>query len=390
MSELASLYYPSSQCVNPASLKQLLLVFDRVSFVDPVDDAQWRTKLFRDLERHDNQFKSYRAINSALPELLDHGCISRIDPKPFTSSENTLATASALSDLQDLKWVSFASDPRKFRMPSIEISGRPSWQVFFPKLPEDFIEVLMEAPEFRSHLLVEGDCLSSWSLSYAAGSAIGIALHLEIAESLALAPVTDSELHHRLLLMKLARKEKDPDKSLPLPEDAVRVLTTKIASTVLKQVLPEERLRNVSFREIIQFRSETAALRQQFIADIEARLGEARSASDSREWIYAGDQVLRGLQKEVRGFQAEFIATRDKVWPGIVSSANNVLVSGSLGAVAMSYIGGPGKALLGSIVGAGIGMLKTTLDLRAEARKLTNSSAPSIAYLSQVSRQMNS
>src|ERR1700739_2202173 len=83
MKELTSLYYPFSRCVNPASMKQMLLVFDRISFVDPVDDAEWRLKLFKDLEVHDEQFTDYRAVDSALPELLDHGCITRIDPAKF-------------------------------------------------------------------------------------------------------------------------------------------------------------------------------------------------------------------------------------------------------------------------------------------------------------------
>lgn len=243
LKELTSLYYPFSRCVNPASLKQLLLIFDRVSFVDPIDDDQWRTKLFRDLETHDGQFTDYRAIDSALPELLDHGCISRIDPAHFTAKKNTLMGTSALCDLQDPKWVGVASNPRKFQMPSIEISGLPSWQVFFPKLPEDFIQALTNLPDFRSHLLVEGDHWTSWSLSYAAGSAIGIALHLEIAEELGAAPVTDSELHHRLLLMKLARMQEKADREVSLPDDAIQLLTAEIASTVIQEVLPEERLR---------------------------------------------------------------------------------------------------------------------------------------------------
>lgn len=113
-----------------------------------------------------------------------------------------------------------------------------------------------------------------------------------------------------------------------------------------------------------------------------------RTVPEAQEWIYAGRQVLKSLQQDVHNYQTEFIASRDKLWPGIVSSANNALVSGGLGAVAVSFIGGPGKALVGSIVGAGIGMLKTALDIRAEARKLANSSAPSMAYLSRVSRQI--
>src|SRR6266852_270719 len=268
MTELAALYYPFSRCVNSASLKQLLLVFDQISFVDPVDDDQWRTKLFRDLEDHDEHFSQYQDIHPVLPELLDHGCVKRIDPEQFVHKSSMLATASALSDLQDSSWLKVASNPRKFHMPSIAIDGRSSWQIFRPKLPQGFIDALAASPELGNHLLEEGDDWSSWSLSYAAGSAIGIGLHLEIAEELGVAPVTDSELHHRLLLMKIARAAEATDKAIPIPDEAIRHLTADIASTMLSEVLPEDRFRYVTFGEIIAFRENTRTIRKQFISDI--------------------------------------------------------------------------------------------------------------------------
>jgi hypothetical protein len=264
MTELAALYYPFSRCVNPASLKQLLLIFDHVSFVDPVDDDQWRTKLFRDLESHDEQFSKYRGIHSALPDLLDHGCVKRVNPASFAQKTAGLATLSALSDLRDNKWSGMASNPRKFCMPSIEIKGNASWQVFLPKLPQ--------------------------------------------------------------------------------------------------------------------------SIRGQFISDIETRLGQLRTVPNAQEWVVAGRQVLASLRTDLQKYQAEFTANRDRVWPGIASSLNTALVSGSAVAVAMSFIGGPGKALLGSIAGASVGALKTGLDWRAESRKLQNSSSPSVAYLSRVAQ----
>ena len=389
MTELSALYYPFSRCVSPASLKQLLLVFDEVSFVDPVEDDRWRTKLFQDLEVHDQQFSQYHDIHPSLPDLIDHGCIRRIDPKKFTAKERILATASALSDLQDDGWLNVASNPKKFRMPAIEIHGRPSWQVFLPKLPKGFLGALYDDPQLQQHLLLEVSELGSWSLSYAAGSAIGINLHLEIAEELGVAPVTDSELHHRLLLMKIARATGITDKSVPIPDDVIHHLTTNIASTMLAEVMPDDRLRDVTFEQIISFRESTKIIRKHFISDIEARLGQLRTVPNSQEWIMAGRQILFELRKDLQQYQAEFVSSRDKIWPGVLSSLNSAFVSGSVGAVAMSFIGGPGKALIGSIVGASIGVLKTTLDWRTESRKLLNASAPSIAYISRVAAHVS-
>ena len=389
---LSGLYYPFSRCINTASLKQMLLVFDEVTFVDPVDDDEWRAKLFKDLETHNEKFAEYKDVHAVLPALICEGCIKRFDPGPFVHSGRLLSTASALSDLNDPKWVSVAANPQKFGMPSISVRGNRSWQIFWPKLPEQFITALRETAEFRKHLLTEGDEWSSWSLSYAAGSAIGIGVHLDIAEELGLAPVTDSGLHHRLLLAKLARSLDESDKPHPIPDDAIRHLTIEIATTMLSQVLPEERLDQTTFDEIIVFRNNTELLRKQFISDIsdvEIRLGQLRTVPNAQEWIASGRQILSGLQTEFQRYQAEFSASRDKVWPGVVTSLNNALVSGGLGAVAMSFIGGPGQALVGSIVGASIGTLKTVLDWRAESNKIEKSAAPSVAYLSRVARDLS-
>ena len=35
-----ALYYPFSRCINADSLKQMLLVFDELHFLDPVDDEE--------------------------------------------------------------------------------------------------------------------------------------------------------------------------------------------------------------------------------------------------------------------------------------------------------------------------------------------------------------
>ena len=52
---LSGLYYPFSRPIEIASLKQMLLVFENVVFLDPVDDEYWRAKLFRELETQEDK-----------------------------------------------------------------------------------------------------------------------------------------------------------------------------------------------------------------------------------------------------------------------------------------------------------------------------------------------
>ncbi len=388
MKKLSALYYPFSRCISPDSMKQMLLIFDDLAFLDPVEDDAWRAKLLKDFEKYDSQFSNYSKIDPELPVLYDQGYIRRVDPRSIPSHQQQLAAASAASDLQDNSFLQLASNPQKFQMPSVQIAGKDSWQIFRPKLPNDFIDALMESEALREHLIRGGNDRLAWSLSYAAGSAISIGMHLQAADQLGVAPVTDSELHHCLLLQKVARSSLTSDKITPIPDDAIRHLTSNIASTMLADVMPEAALRRITFKEIIAFRDRTESLRREFISEVEERLGRIRTVSNESEWIVAGRQVVWELKEELHKYQTNFQSNRDKVWPGIVSSMNNALVSGGLGAVALSYIGGPHQALVGSIVGASLGLLKTTLDLQVDKKKLTNDAGASVAYLSRVVREV--
>jgi hypothetical protein len=387
---LAGLYYPFSRCINPVSLKQALLVFDEVTFADPVRDAKWRAHLFRDLEvDHDSRFATFRDVHAAMPDLLSEGCVKRIDPSFVAHDGRMASTLSAISDLSDPNWLRFASNPRKYGMPSIRIGSNQSWQIFSPKLPESFISALQSKTEFQQHLLEEGDESAAWSLSYAAGSAITIALHLDIAEELGLAPVTDSLMHHELLLRKLARASSNGDKPVPMTDDVLKQLSVRIATTVLSQVLTEDALQLATFDQIMAFRDQTTSIRRAFVADVDDRLGQLRAISDAGELILVARQIESQLEKEFRSYQGEFSLASTKVWPAVASSLNTALVSGSLSAVAMNFIGGPGKALLGSIVGAAVAAMKAGLDWHAERARIEKSVAPAVAYLSTVRKKLH-
>jgi hypothetical protein len=384
---LAGIYYPFSRCIQPASLKQMLLVFDEVTFVDPVDDSQWRAKLFADLECYDAEFARYQGVDSALPELIQQGCIKRFDPGP-SIDRCSLATVSALTDLGDPSWLQAASQPQKHGMPSIMIGNNSSWQTFKPKLPEEFVSALQTRSEFQRHLLEEGDAWNSWSLSYAAGSAISTSVHLEIASELSLAPITDSSMHHRLLLLKMARALNGTPAG-PIPDDVARTLTVSMASTLLSHVLPAENLHSVTFEEIIRFREETGGLRRHFVEDLEARIGQLRSVPNSQEWAVACRQILFGIETDLRKYEAEFTAGRMKIWPAILRSTTNAAAVGSAAAVGLSLIPGPHALLAGSLASLAIGTVAASLDWAADRKKIQNSAAPPIAYLSRVSKKLS-
>jgi hypothetical protein len=252
-----ALYYPFSRCMDEAALKQMLLLFESVTFIDPVTDEDHRRDLFEDIEMVDVRFRKYRDVALMMPWLCKQGIVRIIEPEEVKAFSSDLTTASCLSDITDTTWVK-AADPRSSGLP-IQTAGpnsTPIWNVFRPKIPEKLINILHSNTRLKkAHLHMNGGDMHAWELSYAAGSAIGINTHLAAAEELGLAPVTDSHLHHNLVALKLARASK-------LGQIAVGKAASQYArDTVQKligQILERKHLENLELDKVLEFRSRSA------------------------------------------------------------------------------------------------------------------------------------
>lgn len=387
--ELSGLYYPFSRPIDLASLKQMLLVFDSVAFLDPVEDESWRAKLFEGLEQNeDMRFAAYQKVHDNLQTLFQEGAVRRIDPAKVGAIENTVTTASALSDLLDDNWTKVASNPGRFGMPHrcLRSDGGATWQIFLPKMPGEFVNSLYSDDMMhRGHLVQEGDEFSSWTLSYEAGSAVSISVHLAAAEELGLSPITDSAMHHELLVRKLIRnREYSNDRSRPIDEKVVVQLTHSTVAALIDELVPREFLEAMEIEQILRFREQTKLLRKQAMDEMGTRLRILSKVPNVEDFVVAGHEVQQQIRTDLRGFRAELTATRDKLWPTLVGSVNSNLAAGSVAAVAMNFIGGPGYALAASILAGSLALLKGTLDLKLERTKLESSQSPAVTYLARV------
>lgn len=386
---LSGLYYPFSRTINLSSLKQMLLVFEQVCFLDPVSDEAWRAGLFQNLEKQeDARFSSYREVYSSLETLFSEGVAKRIDPAKV-ELENPLTTASALSDLLDPEWSSLAASPGKYKMPHRRLApdGGATWQIFMQKMPSAFIDLLESQEQFRRHLIFSGGSRYSWTLSYEAGSAVSMGVHLAAAEELNLAPVTDSKMHHELLLKKLIRNRAHQERR-PRPIDGgiAAQLAHSTAATVIESLLSKQQLDQIGVDEILLFREKTRQLRQQMVIDISDRFSLLSKVPDFDDLLLAGREVQQEIRSELRSYSAEMNSVKGKVWPNLISSTSVGLASGSIAsAVAMNFIAGPGYTLLASVLAGSMALLKGALDLRLEREKLKVSSSPVVSYLTQLS-----
>src|SRR5215471_8530685 len=114
LNESGVLYFPFSRCIDLAALKQMLLLFDSVTFCDPVDDEAWRQHLFVQMEREDQKFQMYRDLGEAIPTLLREGAVRTIDPGTVEAVQDSVTTDAILADIIDSDWAKLASEPLKY------------------------------------------------------------------------------------------------------------------------------------------------------------------------------------------------------------------------------------------------------------------------------------
>ena len=384
---LSALYYPFSRCLDAAALKQLLLVFESVTFLDPVADDEHRLYLMEEMiDLEDRRYAKYREIHRSINTLREENAISIIAPHEIQKHREALACASAFCDLSDPLWLRVASSPGDFGMPHRRSEGGTAiWEVFKPKIPDEFIESLEADKDLRRHLLRYGTESSSWILSYEAGSAMCTSLHLAAAEQFALAPVTDSPMHHQLLLHKALRQHYGPQSDeVAVTQGVSDSLAQQTAFTLVQELLPQHLLREVTLESILVFRDQLKEQRQRLITDLRSRFASLKSELGPERLHQMQVDVVRSVAQEVRHFQNAVTGARDKVWPNLVASLNKSLATGGLAAVACNLIGGPGYILAASVVASGLSFLKGILDIRNELRDARRSASPSVAYLSRM------
>lgn len=379
-----ALYYPFSRCLDDTTLKQNLLIFDSITFLDPVDDEDWRKELFRDLEDRYEGYRAYRDIAQMMPWLRKNKIVRIVQPEKLHSLQSDLTTAAALSDLGDKTWVGSAN-PQHYQLP-MEYSyeaEQPVWNVFSDKMPKKFMEALSNETLLEPHLLYEGGDDFAWQLSYAAGSAIGINVHLAAAEELGLSPVTDSRLHHNLLLMKLARKVSGKSSSLNISE-YVDHLSRNAINNIIKEILPKKKLESISIEEIIYFRERTEHARFSFLNEIKNDVISSIDLKPDNN-VFIEESVRSKIAAQMKAYGDDLAATRDRIWSRVIDGATSqVPVATTAAGLAGSFISGSGYVLGASILLHALQPLKMVLDWSADLKKIKRSASGAVAYLSQV------
>lgn len=387
---LHALYYPFSRSIDVGSLKQQLLLFDTISFVDPVTSDEWRAKLFRDLEKEQTpRFRSYREFSRELPSLMADGVIKVHDPATIDAIEMPEVTAAILSDLSDSNWVRAASRPEKFSMPFRREAGVPTWQIFYPKMPSLFVRALEKSDALRRHLIEQGDEYSSWSVTYSAGSAISINTHLAVADALDCVPLTDSPMHHGLLLRKVARNGLSGGGEVSSRRQVnARSIAARLHADLLNDFMPAEVLSRLSIDDIRSFREATATIRKEFFDEMENVItSKLIGIGDFDKAGIAIAEIRRSILKDVRGYRGEIQTAREKLWPSLLSEWNiaGATMAGVGAALAAALTGGVYYTLAASIIPSAA-FVRSFIATQIEVRAIQRRMSPALAYLTQLGK----
>jgi hypothetical protein len=265
-------------------------------------------------------------------------------------------------------------------------TGAPSWNIFRPKFPTRLVEALTATPSLKHHIFEEGDDQLAWILSYAAGSAVGINLHLAAANELDLAPVTDSLMHHKLMLMKLARKFIN-DESPLYSEFYIDRVAQHITFKVIDEILPSQKLEKLSLYDLIQFRAETESLRDELLAEMRRCTFLEFNFKKHQEFDVVERKIVENVLKCTKTYSDEIANVRDRLWPKMIEGFSGAAPSATaIAGLAGSYISGSGYVLAASVMLNALQPLKVALEWRADLKKAQRSASNAIAYLSRVSR----
>jgi hypothetical protein len=400
-SKLDCLYYPFSRLLDATTLKYLLLVYDSITFLDEAESTAWRRRLLEQMQPISPLFGQFEVLFDHYNALEEAGVFRVLRAEELSASNSNAVAMSVLADLKDESLTQIASRPERFGLPFLPsdaiglAQSRPTWQIFEGKIPQALQQVADSEARatWVPHVLRRGDYFQSWSLSYEAGSICTINYYLEAAHELGLTPITNSRLHHQLVLRKLKRTIEalsDADGSLD-SETRSRCRSAIGHGEILRLldgIFPSVQLERVSIAEILKFRRETTHLRQAFLHEICETIRVLDGDPSSPDFDRQVAVAVRDLQQQLLAVRAEFSAARDKLLPsitdGVLYGAAGTGALGSLG----TFLGGlPTAGLVAaSALTIGGALASKAAQCWAERRQILRNQTGAVAYLLELNR----
>jgi hypothetical protein len=346
-----ALYFPFSRCLDEVALKQAVLLYDRLTFVDPVSSEE-RSALYAgshtSRSRADqDQFLAQRWQRAeAHYELLaQEGLVETVDAADLIDFDAASHLLDAGLEL-DLE----VNDAR-------ELFGqiRP-WSVLERRLPS----TVLDGPLRRWVRPAERrtrDGQGTFIVPYAVGSSLSLSSALAVGHITGATLMTDSERHHELLLRRLRSTSSLSTPGMKAPRasgDARRLIELRI----IEELAPRQALRAMEFDEILEYRRANESAREALSGWIDRLAAEA----SNRPWEPSFEHELARITAHARDIAAE-----EGRWTQAAAGLKHNLSTGAIvaaGTAALTGVVAPGVSKFAALVlgGAAAPAVKDLVD----------------------------
>jgi Ca2+-binding EF-hand superfamily protein len=379
------------------------LIFDSVTFLDEIEDSEWRKKLLRDMARVDAPlFSTYEELADDYEMLHETGVVQILNPTLLNVTNSSNVALATIADLTDSKFIELASKPLSFGLPARPLGkynlsppDKLTWQVFKGKIASPLLtdDKFIEDKRWTPHIIQAGIGGRHWVLSYEAGSAAVTNFYLEAAEELQLTPITTSQLHHDLVLRKLKRVFVENDDKVEYLDNADRRKFRTIFGQgeiiqLFGELFPVPQLEKVSFAEILKFREETQELRREFLKEIDDALRVIDSNPTGITYDKEVVKTLHSLKDDFKKLESELATIRDKALPALAKALLFGTAGGGALSALVSFLGGlsPAGVVAASALTISGAFFAEAVELWNEKRKVLRNQPSSVSYLAKVSQ----
>jgi hypothetical protein len=327
-----AVYFPFSRCLDDVALKQAVLLYDEIVFLDPVseDERAWlyeggHNGIAGSAPRLAHAWRDVRGHYELLAEA---GLVRFVDP--------TSVLEPALVSLV-IDW-GLEVDVRSGKTADL-FAGKGTWSLLEQRLPERPLpptaHLLVGIPD-TTHMSAR----TAREIRYDVGSSVSLTYAMAACHGLGGTLMTDSADHHRMLVRRLqAAAGEEPGLRPPEPDPLKRRL---IELRVVEELAPARLLAELPFEDVLRYRHQFAESRAELAAWIDRLVDEAHGrASDSG--FEAELQRISARAREVAAapgrWGAAVAATREAVTPGGLAATATAALTATIVPGVSTYAG---------------------------------------------------
>jgi hypothetical protein len=275
------LYYPYSRWLDDVALKRAVLAYDRLLFVDPVDE-ETRADLYLREGRaaHANPDLAQRWMDAAANyELLSGlGIVNTVD--------RTVLDDDLFDSVVD---VGLRTDLKINQLGTL-FSGRRRWQMLEDRLSPSVYEHV--TPKSRRNW----DGRQIVEVPHAVAASITLTTALIVAHQLGVSPITDERSHDELLHQRLHRAALEISALPEVLRDGRVYVRHRVEMRLVGMLVPTAALRRCSMQDVVDFREAHQDTRRELGRLIDRLADQARH----RPWDEALDEDLDEIAEEIR------------------------------------------------------------------------------------------